>query len=328
MLRATLASLLLCGMAGCRVERNDEEAALAALRAEVAALQRAAAGRLRPDSAMDAILAEGEAVVVGLRTPVVRDILSHAAVRYLADVRLHLREDVVVTEEDDVHVRIGPIRPNVGQWRLVLTIRRIDARMAAESVQLTVADSTRIEVVVPVHVSEGSGEALLDFEWDAATLTSVVCGDFSVRERFSGYVSPRTVMLRGHFVLATVGDTVVAQPVVSERIPVSPQPTEASWQRVRGILNEQNSIFNCGLALSPPKMETLLRGLLTRGFRFRFPQSVLRPLPVPVSIVNKVAVDGRTVDIAVRPLPPRLTPDWLWLRAAVAAEGERPAASP
>lgn len=326
-LRITLTCLATLVTVGCRVERTGEEATLATLRAEVASLQLAAAGRLRPDSTMDAILAEGEAVVIGLRTQVVRDILSHAAVRYLADVRLHLHEDVVVTEEDDVRVRIGPIRPNVGQWRLVLTIRRIDARMTAESVQLTVSDSNRIDVVVPVHVREGSGDALLDFQWDAAALTSVVCGDFSVSERFSGYVAPRTVTVRGHFVLEMAGDTVVARPVVTERIPVSPQPTEASWERVRAILNEQNNIFNCGLALSPPKLEALLRDLLTRGFRFRFPQSVLRPLPVPASIVNTVAIDGRTIDIAVRPLPPRLTTEWLWLRAAVDAQRDRPAVS-
>lgn len=320
-MRRALLLLAFAAAAGCRAERNDETVALDELRAEVATLRTAAAARLQPDSATEAILAEGGDIVVGLRTDVVRAVLSHAAGRYLADVRLHLRDDVIVTEEEEVKVRIGPIRPSVGSWKLALTISRIDGRMSADSLQLTFADSNRIGVVVPVRIHEGSGDAVLNFQWDAATLTSVVCGDFSVTEDLTGTVASRTVPLRGYFELVTSGDTVVAQPVVTERIPVSPQPTEASWARVREILNQQNHIFNCGLALSPPKMENLLRGLMTRGFRFRFPESVLRPLPVPASIVNSVAVGGRTVQVAVQPLPPRLTPEWLWLRAAIDATG-------
>jgi hypothetical protein len=106
---------------------------------------------------------------------------------------------------------------------------------------------------------------------------------------------------------------------VAQRILVSPQPTEASWARVREILQEQDRIFNCGLALSAEGMENMLRDLLTRGFRFRLPESILRPVPLPASIADQVEVAGRTAVITLRSAPPMLVGDWIWLRGEVEA---------
>jgi hypothetical protein len=210
---------------------------------------------------------------------------------------------------------------NAGRWDLSVTIQKVDALLSARSLDLVVTDSSRIDLRVPVEVRGGTGEALIDFKWDAARVTSVVCRDFQVREKFSGYVEPRTYRMSGHFDLLSDGSVTIARPIVHERIAVSPQPTEASWDRVREILRQQNRIFKCGLALSPSGLEQKLRVLLTRGFRFRLPSSILRPIPLPASILNEVDVAGRRAALQIVPIAPRLGSDWLWLSATVGATG-------
>jgi hypothetical protein len=316
--RRALALALLT--AGCTVQHTTEpDAGLQALRAEVAALRTAAGARLAADTMLLYAVRNEKEIAVGLRVAALRDILSTAANRYLRSVQLHLRPNVVVRESDTVRMRLGPLNIEAGTWDLAVTIRRVDALLSAEAINVVVAGSNRLDVTVPIHVSNGTGVALIDFRWDAAAATSIVCGDFAVREPFTGYVAPRTYQVRGSFTLINQHGGVIARPVVHHRILVSPQPTQASWARVREILNEQNHIFKCGIPMSPSRMETMLRDLLTKGFRFRLPSSIIREVPLPGSFVEHVDVAGRRAIVSIEPVPPELTPDWLWVRASVRA---------
>ena len=295
-------------------------AELAALRAEVRALGDSAERRFRSDSLAAVIPGDStSSIAVGLDIAALREILSIAAAEYLDEVRLHLRLNAIVRAGDEVRARIGPVNAFAGRWSLIVTVQRVDALLRAGAIDIVAADSNRLDLTIPVHVSDATGGALIDFKWDAATLASVVCRDFAIRERFAGYIRPRTYQLRGHFEIVTEGGGMVAQPAVRDRISVSPQPTEESWERVREILRSQDRIFKCGLALSPEKMESMLRELLTEGFRFSLPESILRPIALPGSVLNEVEVEGRRVRIAVVPAPPRLAGERLWLRAAVSA---------
>jgi hypothetical protein len=309
---------LAAGTAGCG--RGDRQPAreLQALRAEVGALRDSAEARFRADTLLAAAPADS-AVAVGLRVASTGEILAHAAAEYLNGVRLHLRPDAVVRAGSEVRHQIGPLNLRAGRWDLAVTIQRVDAVLHAGQLELAVAAADRVDVTIPVRVSQATGNALIDFQWRAARGVGVVCSSFDVNEPFSTFAHPRTYRMRGHFELVAQDGRLVAQPVVRDRITVSPQPTEQSWTRIREILDEQNRIFRCGLALSPPRMEAMLRDLLTRGFRFRLPESILRPIPLPGSIVDEVEVAGRRVAIHVEPEPPRLGSQWLWLRARVRA---------
>jgi hypothetical protein len=304
---------------GCgRSDDARATAELEALRAEVAGLRAQAAAFLEADSLVDG--ANGgvdAALVVGLRLTMVRDVLAGAAERYLGSVQLHLRPNVVVRTGDEVRIRAGPLDVSAGHWDLAVTIRRIDALLEAGRIDLAASNTDRLDLTVPIHIRNASGNALIDFSWTAARLAGVVCSSFSVNEAFSGVVHPRTETVRGYFELVLDEGQLIARPALLRRISVSPVPTEQSWERIREILREQNSIFNCGLALSPDNVEAMLRDLLTRGFRFSLPDAILRPIPLPGSIGNEVDVHGRAVAFEVLPDPPRLTPEWLWLRATV-----------
>jgi hypothetical protein len=265
------------------------------------------------------VVADSGQIAVGLRVATVGDVLSKAAVRYLTDVRLHLRPNVVVRRGNDVAVSVGPVRVTAGSWELAVTILRVDATLSAESIELAVTGTDRLDVTVPVHVGSGTGEARIEFGWDAARATGLVCGDFVASEVFSATVEPRTYRMRGSFTLVSEDGGLVAKPTVHDRIAVSPVPTPASWNRVRQILQDQNRIFNCGLALSPSSVEEMLRDLLARGFRFSLPSSILRQVPLPGSILNQVEVAGRRAAVSIVSEPPLLMGEWIWLRASVAA---------
>lgn len=317
LLRSLLPVLLLPATACNRSDPVRAAAELDALRAEVRAMEDSVRTRFTYAAPFDDAADSASTVAVGVRVETLGAILSGAAAHYLDDVRLHLRLDVVVRAGDEVRARVGPATVTAGRWDLAVTVQRVDATLRAGAIAIAATDSNRVDLTVPVHVQDATGRALIDFAWNARRLASVICSDFQVREPFTGYVAPHTHQVRGHFAVTTEDGRMVARPVLRDRIFISPRPTEESWERVREILREQNHIFRCGLALSPERMEEMLRDLLTRGFRFRLPASVLRPVPLPGSVLNEVEVAGRRVAIRVTPEPPHVTRERLWLRAFV-----------
>ena len=298
---------------------------LDALRAEVDALREEVDGRLAGDSLVQTVRGlEGDAVV-GLSTGLVTRVLHVVTEAYLDDVRLHVDPGVVVREGDDVHVSVGPLEVRAGRWDVRVEVERIRARIRADTVLLAVADSSRLSLTVPVRVVEGRGSAIIDFTWDAVAAASVVCGDFAIRERFQGTVSPYTDTLRAELVLEAEGRRIAARPrYTGERLAVRPEPTPEAWRRVREILERQNSLFRCGLAISPGEMERLLRRLLRRGFRFEFPASVLQPVRLPTVLTEELTVEGRRFTVAVRPRTLRLDPERLWYAADLELTGASP----
>jgi hypothetical protein len=317
-LTATMCGAVLAA-ACARHDATTAAAELATLRAEVRALADSAALRFADDELFPPGDDSTSTIGVGVRVATLREILSGAAAHYLDDVRLHLRLNAVVRAGDDVRVRFGPATITAGRWDLAVTVQRVDALLRAGAIDVVAGDSNRLDLVVPVNVRGATGRAMIDFTWDARRVTSVVCSDFAISEPFHASVRPHTQTMRGHFVVASEGGRMVARPVLRDRIFFSPQPTEESWERVRQILREQDRIFRCGLALSPERMEEMLRDLMTRGFRFALPAAILRPVPLPGSVLNEVEVAGRRVAVAVTPEVPRIIRDRLWLRASVQA---------
>jgi hypothetical protein len=315
-LRVALACVAACA-ACARQDPAAAEAELMALREEVRSLADSAA--LRQEGIESSDTDTVSTIAIALRVETLREILSFAAASYLDDVRLHLNLDVVVRAGDEVRVQVGPANVRAGRWDLAVTVQRVDALLRAGRIEVAVGDSNRLDITVPVLVREARGHAMIDFTWDAARLASVACSDFAVSEPFHGFVRPHTQRLRGYFLVVAENGRMVARPVLRDNVFVSPQPTDESWERVREILRDQNQIFRCGLALSPDRMEQMLRDLLTQGFRFRLPASLLRPIPLPGSFIDEIEVAGRRATVRVTPEFPRLTDDRLWLRAAVRA---------
>lgn len=330
-----LLALTLSAGCGGGPEPGADDIPLDSLRSEVEALRDSLAFRLADDSLVRAVSADTGHILLGLSVPFVERVIHSATRIYLDDVRLHLEPDLVVREEDEVKVKLGPVRITAGRWSLRVTVRRIEVLLRADTLELAVADSDRLHLAVPVQVREGTGRATIDFEWDAATAASVVCRDFQVREDFTGTVAPRVHRVEGSVTFVSEDDRIVARPVqTGRRLLVQPEPTEESWRKVRELLERQNNIFRCGLALDPDKMEELLRGLLRKGFRFRLPESIFQPIPLPASVHESLSLEGKEYLLGVHPVTLRLSPDALWYGVRVevlevsgtASSGARPPA--
>lgn len=288
------------------------------LQAEVNELRERLMDRIAADSMVQDVLADSADVLIGLRTGLLERMVVEATRSYLTEVRLHLTPDLEVHESDDISLKLGPVRIHAGEWRVRVLIQEIRATLMADSMLLAVADSNRLDIRIPVEARDGSGRALIDFEWDARTATSLICRSFQVSESFAGVVAPRTYQLRGTFVLGTEGDRIMARPYqTGPRLVVSPEPTEEAWMRVREILDRQNNIFRCGLALSPDKLEASLRELLREGFRFRLPDTILKPILLPAALLEDLSLNGREFFVEIQPVTLGLTPAALWYGADV-----------
>lgn len=318
--RAWALASCLSACVACGPEVDPEQAAQVrdALIREIATLRDSVAGLLAEDPVYQATAADTGHVMIGVRTSFVEQAVRAAALVYLDTVDLHIESDVVVEEGEPVRINIGPVGVTAGSWTLRVTIERIEARLHARSIDIEVADSSRLALRMEVETRDGAGAARIDFHWDAATVTSVVCRDFEVHERFDGVVAPRVYPVEGAFVFRAEGGTIIAQPEwTGERLSVSPQPTDESWERVREILARQNHIFRCGLALQPEGMERMLRELLEKGFRFSLPESILGPIPLPAVVSETVRLDDLEYALSVRPAGLWMTPDALWYSAVV-----------
>lgn len=289
------------------------EGQLAGLRTEVDSLRALFEQRLVEDTLLRRLAdLEGD-ILLGLSTPFVQDVARWAARGYFNDVELHLRLDETVEEGDEVKVKVGPISIHAGDWRVEVTINSVRARLRADSIGLTVADSNSMSALLIVEVSEARGEADIHFVWDASTVASIVCRDFEMNETFGGIVEPFTYPVEGRYEFEASPDGILAVPRFERpRLRVSPLPTEESWDRARAILDEQNDIFKCGLALEPQDMMDRLDRLLRIGFEFQLPEVLFQPIRLPARIEDRVDVGARRVEIRNVPVWLEMSPAAIW----------------
>jgi hypothetical protein len=295
-----------------------QAAQLEQLRMDIDLLRDSLARRAAGDTLLVALHDDPGSLVVLTRTTLIEELMAWAAVHYLRDVELHVSPNVVVRESEEVRVNIGIARPRAGQWDLALTILDIRAQLHGGTPATRTLDSARFAITMPVTVSGGSGAAHVDFRWNAAALASVACRSFSVEERFTGTVGRSTHTLDGFIRLEARDERIVAVPDFSRsRLLVRPEPTAASWRRVRSLLDHQDHIFRCGLAINPERMQNMLGDLLRAGFRFNLPANLFPELALPGVLREQVEIDGHAIAAAARPLRLRLTPEVLWYSVEV-----------
>lgn len=297
---------------------------IVALSSEIGSLEERYSALTAADSLLHEVRGEKGDVVLAIRTGLLQEIATWSARTYLDDVRLHLTPDVVVEEGDEV--RAGFFK--AGEWTVTVTIREIEARLAAHTITVTVRDSARLGVEIAVDVMDGNGSAFIDFAWDASTVGSIVCRDFEVQERFAGLVRPFEYRLAGAFRFeGTPRGLIAVTEVDRPRMRVSPEPTRESWARVSDLLDHQNNVFRCGLALKPDELMEKLDALLREGFDFRLPASLFRPIRIPTLLDEVIDVRGEPVPIEIVPGDLRMTPEAIWYGSEIAIGGAGPASS-
>lgn len=274
------------------------------------ALRDSLARRVEGDSLLARLASDSGDVLIGIRTDLVREIAAWMAGSYLDRVELHLSPDVVVEHGEDVKVRVGPLRVHAGDWRVFVTIRSIRSTLRVGAVRIGVGDPGRLDATVAVASDGGAGDVTVDFRWDPAAVPSLVCDGFEVHEDFSGTLPPESYRVSGVLRLEGSPEGVLAVPDFSESpIRVRPRPTEESWARVRGILEQAEE--GCG-PLDPADVIEKLREVFERGFEFELPESLFRTVRLPTRIRESASVAGREVQVRARPVDLRVSEATIW----------------
>lgn len=303
--------------AGCagsgsgRVDRPDAPE-LEDLRGRVATARASVESRLAAETILAGSGMSSRDVVLRLDTPTLKRIVAETVTEVLAEVRLDLRPGDRVTVGDEVEVSVGPLRVDAGSWVLAVDIERVRAVLEGGTPTLEVTGPDTFEIQLPVRVVSGSGFARLDFRWDASGLAGSVCRDFAVRETFAATIEPTDYVLEGSVRLVLEEGRIVIVPELDQRLLVQPEPTAESWRRVREILESQDRISRCGLALDVDAMQSRLRSLVREGFRFRLPADLLGRVALPASTTESVAISGTELKTELAAGGLRLTPEWLW----------------
>lgn len=291
------------------------------LRRTHASLHETLEGLVAGDSLLEQAAADSGEVVLALRETLMEGLIHEVTRRYLDRVELNLTPDVKVEEQGEIKVKALFARIKAGEWKVRLTIHSIRGVMRAKTPTVSVTGTNRIHLVLPVVVQEGQGSATIRFTWDAKSVANVVCGDFETVQRVRGSVLPQEYSIEGDFVLAAGEQTVVAEPQFpEEKFRLKVDLSRESWAEVQRTLASQDEIFKCGIALNPPDVVRKLRALGSKGFNIKLPRSIFRPVELPATVSESVVVEGRRVQLSVRPSALRVTPRTFWYSAAVSTE--------
>jgi hypothetical protein len=192
--------------------------------------------------------------------------------------------------------------------------------LSAGAPTLEVAPGNSVRLRVPVSMTSGRGAGTLEFAWQAKGVANVVCRDFTVREDLEAAAFPEKYTVRGGFTLAAQGDRIVARPLFPRdayRVRVDLLPE--SWERVKAALVAQDTFGRCGIAMDPEDVMAKLRRLGEKGFEFRLPSSLFRPVELPAGLQSQVEVEGRQLEVKIESRLLSLTPEVLWYGADIHA---------
>jgi hypothetical protein len=316
---ALVAAVLVAGLAYWDRRASDSDRVR-----ELKSLHESLRRRLESHVGAEPLLAQAEVdsgdVVVAIRTPYMGDIIRDMTRRYLDRVTLDLQPDIHVHETGELKKKTFLGTVTLGVWDVKVDIARLQGMLSADAPHLEVAPGNSVRMRVPVSMKSGRGSGTLEFTWTAKGVTNMVCRDFTVREDLEATVFPEQYRVRGGFTLAAEGDRIVARPLFPrDKHRVRVDLTPESWDRVKAALVAQDTFGKCGIAMEPEDVLIKLRKLGEKGFEFRLPPSLFRPVELPAGLHSQAEVEGRKVEVQIESRLLSLTPEVLWYGADIHA---------
>lgn len=327
-MKRALALALAALVLGSGCARRDEDTARAGRVATLKKRQQELFEQLNREIAKDPVLSqavenEGD-VLVGIRTGLLKDLVTAVATQYLDKVALDLKLEAKVAADGDIHVKkplIGEI--TAGTWKVNLVVHRVNGVLGARTPDVDMKDNRTIGLNLPVALNQGKGSATIHFEWDSKGVANVVCRDFEVTRKINGTLVPAVHTFEGGLVLEAGAENIAARPTfrdVPYRLKVDLTPE--SWTDITDALNEQDSFFKCGIGLNPDTILPKLKDLLLKGFNVRLPKKLFRPFALPGSLSTTLEHEERRLRLTVKPDALRFANDALWYSSVVEARVE------
>lgn len=323
--RAALLFPLLLLAAGCRRDEDSARAGrLAVLQKRQQELFEQVNARVETDPVLSKAVANEGDVLVGIRSGLLKDLVTAVATQYLDQVALDLRLEARVAADGEIHVKkaiLGDI--TAGTWKVNLVVHRVSGVLGAQTPAVDMKDNRTIGLSLPVSLNKGRGSATIHFEWDSKGVANVVCRDFEVTRRINGMLVPAVHTFEGGLVLEAGAENIFAQPTFKDvpyrlKVDLTPQ----SWKDITDALTEQDSFFKCGIGLNPDTILPKLRELLLKGFNVRLPKKLFRGFALPGSLSQTLEYEGRRMQLTVKPDALRFDDDALWYSSVVEARVE------
>jgi hypothetical protein len=288
---------------------------LAALRA-----QRDALGvRLRA-----AVVANGEkslagapqaGLMLGIPTSFTASIIEQVVTGLFGETTLTLR-NLRVRKEGEVKAKLLFSRRRIGEYALDVQIRQVKGVLRPDKPKLAFGKS-RIDLVLPVKLATGRGEAALRFLWDSKGLSAnTVCGDVDVTRDVSGGVVPEDYTVSGRFAIAAADNAIVLRPEFPDlAVRLFVDPSEQAWGVVDGVVKEQRK--GCEIALNKVDVKSKIEAILGRGFNVKVPQKIFKPIRLPAGVSQSLMIQGMRLDLRVKATGVMVADDRLWYGADV-----------
>jgi hypothetical protein len=253
-----------------------------------------------------------------------------------SEVRLRLK-NIKAHAEGDVQAKVLFSRQTIGRYSLDVNVKEIRALLKPSRPDLSFGGD-RIGIVLPVRVADGRGTASVRFQWKGQGLAGTVCGDLDVQHDVSSEVVPAHYSVKGEFLLAAEGATVVAKPRFGEVVlKVVLRPTEQSWAILQSTVEDvkEDKSDLCGMAIKKLDVRAIVQKIIDKGFQVKLPARLFREITLPATVEQSVTVQGRTVSLDAYPIGLRVTERMLWYGVAMGAvaedagaPGPSPSASP
>ncbi len=319
-----LALTSLLPLACRRDEDNARAGRLATLKIRQEQLWTKVSTRVEADPVLSLALASEGDVLVGMRSGLLKRLITEVAARYLDRVALDLKLEAKVEAQGEIHVRkalVGDV--TAGTWNLDLVIHRVSGVLGAKPPVVDLSDDGGIMLALPVSLEQARGRGTIHFAWDAKGFANMLCRDFEVTRSIDGTLVPDVHTFSGGLMLTTGEHSILAEPTFKDvRYRLKVDLTPESWKNLATALGEQDSLFKCGIGIDPDKILPKLRERLLGGFRVRLPKKLFRSFALPASLARTIEHDGRRLVLTIKPDELRFSNDALWYSSAVSAKLE------
>jgi hypothetical protein len=296
---------------------------MAALRAERDALE--ASFRASVVARGEKSLAEAPraGIMIGIPTSLTRSIVEQVVTGLFGETTLTLK-NLKVHNEGKVRAKMLVRKRTLGEYVLDVQIHEIQGVLKPGAPRLAFGPA-KVDLTLPVRLSEGKGNADLRFQWDSKGLAAnMVCGDVDVTRKITGGVVPKDYEITGAFSLRGTGETIVLRPLFPDlAVRIFVDPSDQAWEVVDGVVKEQRK--GCEIALNKIDIKEKLGGILGRGFNVKIPQKIFKPIKLPAGVRQSLEVHGLELALDVKPSGLLVASDRLWYGADLAVQSKRTA---
>jgi hypothetical protein len=259
-------------------------------------------------------------VMIGIPTSFTASILEQVVTGLFGETTLTLR-NLKVHKEGQVKAKMLIAKRKIGEYVLDVNIHQVQGLLKPGKPKLGFGKN-KVDVVLPVRLAEGHGEADLRIQWDSKTLAAnIVCGDVDLTRTVNGNVVPTDYEVSGSFAISAAGDAVVLRPRFPDlAVRIYVDPSEQAWGVVDAVVKEQPK--GCEMALNKVNLKEKLGKIVGRGFNVKIPQKIFKPVKLPAGVSQSLEVQGLKLALQVKPTAVLIASDRLWYGADVSVSAK------